>query len=119
MLFILHCKKNLLCYSGCMALTKKDKKFIMETISDAISVSANSQLALIRLEMKAMERSLWAGINGLKIYMETRFKEVDNRFNLVDQRFDRIEKIIEKSSRILDNHEQRIMILEDKTSTSK
>lgn len=78
----------LVCYTRSMALTKKDKQFIMEASKEAISEFSKEifqpQMTQLRQEMKNMERSLWAGINGLKIYMETQFRNIDNRFKRDD-----------------------------------
>lgn len=85
-----------------MALTKKDKQFILETISDSISSAMSSQMVQIRYEMQIMEKRILATINGLKISMETEFRSINRRF--------------ESTDKLIGNHEGRIMILEDKSS---
>lgn len=49
-----------------MALTKKDKQFLIQSFNN------------LNLKIDLVEISLKASINALKIYMETYFSKIDN-----------------------------------------
>jgi hypothetical protein len=57
-----------------------------------------------------------ARLTDLRVYIDSKFADVNRRFDDVNRRFDSVEKRLDRIEAILERHETRITILEERTN---